>query len=533
MWKKMSLGLILSANLGLTALPAHALQRGGIVTITSMGEPEVLNPIFDHSDASRELYNLIFSGLITMDDHGDLVPDLLVYIPTFDNGGVQVTENGEMVVTYKLREHLRWHDGELLTSEDIQFTWQANSDPKVIYPPNPGYEQIRYVEVVDDQTAKVYFYRTYADYTKLFRYVLPKHAFLSRHWPLQQNHPYNMHPYGSGPFILKEWKKGSHALLDANPRYHLAKPYLDQIRYKFQPNDFRNLPQVVNWLGSTDIVQRLSIAAYDLLKNREDIDIKVISTYDIDYLGFNLAHPLVADLRLRRALAHAIDRSEISLLFYGLARSAYSDQHRESWKYNPTTEGYYPYNPEFSKRLLDEAGWKLSKDQKLRSKSGKPLTLTLTISQNSRSHQLVGDYLKKAFLGIGVDLKIVMVPASVWHDFTLQDRKYELTLATWDSSPDADIFARWHSTQIPPTGRNYTQLKDYRVDELLKEIQINTALEQQKKAYHRLGEVLLEQLPAMPLYYNPVLEIHKRTLQNLRPNVHQGLTWNSREWWIE
>jgi peptide/nickel transport system substrate-binding protein len=515
------------------ATPAQALQRGGVLRIVSLGEPELLNPVFDNSNSAREIYNLIFSSLIRRNSQSQLEPDLLTVVPTVQNGMIRSLANGEMEVTYTLRPNLLWQDGHALTAEDIQFTWMAHTDPRFNYPPTPGYENIRMVEVIDPQTARVTFFQTYTDYPNLFKYILPKHSFRSKYWSFSAEHPWNSHPVGSGPFVLKDWKKGEMAIFDANPLYHRAKPNLDQIRYQFKESNYSAIPGVVNWVQGADIVQGMSIVSYDYLKENPNLELHLRNTGRIEHIEINTKQPVLADLRVRRALAYAIDRKAISERLLGLAQPAWSDQPQDSWKYNERSSSYYNFNTQHAAKLLSEAGWVAKGAGQRYNEKGEALGFSLNIVNGNKSHQLVGAYLRDAFAKIGVKLELKPVPEEMLLQEILPGGHYELALASWSSQPHETSFKRWHSSQVPPMGNNFTRFVDYQADQLLHNLENANDINQQRAIYKQLASVLSDQLPAIPLYHDTVLEASKKTVHNYHPNPFMGATWNSTNWWIE
>jgi peptide/nickel transport system substrate-binding protein len=438
-----------------------------------------------------------------------------------------------MEVIYTLRPGLRWHDGQPLTAEDIQFTWMAHTDPRHVYPPTPGYEQIRTVEVVDARTARVVFFRTYPEYYALFQQVLPKHSFRSRFWQFSPEHPWNRHPVGSGPFVLKEWKRGESALLDPNPLYHRARPHLDQIRYQFKVADFRAFPAVVEWAQSADIIQGMSIISYDYLREHPDLSLHLRTTGKIEHLNINLKHPVLANLRVRRALARAIDRKLVRERLLGLAEPAWSDQARDSWKYNARSEAFYPFDPTQAGALLDAAGWKARGDGQRYNDQNEPLQFSLILEAGNQSHQVIGAYLKQAFAQIGVGLELKPVPTDMLLREVLPGGHYELALAAWNRHPRETSFRRWHSSQVPPQGFNYGGFQDYQADDLLEAMAASPDLSRQKQLYQQLAEVLNERLPAIPLYYDTLLEANRKSVHNYLPNSFGGSTWNCASWWLE
>lgn len=524
---------------------AEAIQRGGVVSVVSLAEPQLLNPVFDSSPAAEDMYNLIFSALIKENSRSELEPDLVQTVPTAQNGMVKMHSDGSMSVTYRLRPNLKWHDGKALTSADIHFTWQSHTDPAIKYPPTPGYEQIKSVEVLDELTATVHFHRAYGEYYRLFRQVLPRHAFRSQFWQFSPEHPYNKHPVGSGPFVLKQWTRGQSAWLEANPVYYRSRPMLDQIRYSFKNNDYRSIKQVLNWVEEGEIVQGMSLASYEYLKNRPDLNLHVVADGQIEHLIFNLKHPVLADRRVRRALAYATDRKAISDLLLGVTEAAYSDQLKDSWKYHAASERMYAADLNQARTQLQLAGWRPAETQPtngqpasegpepVRQRDGKTLQLVLTLEQGNRSHALVAKYLQENWARIGVDLKVKFVAPRVLHDDILPQSDFELAFGTWTQHPGETAYNRWHSSQVPPQGKNHSHFKDYQVDELVRELQGSVNLRHQKQLYQKLGALLAEELPVLPLYYGAQLEANHKRLHNYAPNAYMGTTWNSFAWWIE
>ncbi len=522
---KMTLAPLMAASFMLSTPPQTAARpTGGIVNVVSVGEPELLNPVFDQSPEARSLYDLIYAGLIRQNSRGELTADLLNNVPTARNGGVMMLPDGGMRVNYKLRPDLYWQDGQAITTADILFTWQVNTDPRVVGASNisnPGYEKIRRIELVSDKEANVYFYAPYGEYYRLFQQLLPRHSFRSAHWPFDRNHPYNTRPIGAGPFRLSEWKKGESALLEMNPYYHRARAQVDQVRYAFKEKGFRSFKQAADWAGEAHVLRGLSLASYDYLKDREDLQLHVVRTGEIEHMLFNLDHPVLSDRRVRRALAHATDRKVIAQSLLGLGDVAFSDQLKESWKYYPGSEAYYAYDTAAAKRQLALAGVET------------PLELELTLEQGNRSHQIIGQYLQKAWKKVGVDLRLKFVASRILRAEVLPRRDYAMAFSTWREDGRETPYLRWHSTQKAPEGINYTGMNDYQVDVVTQALQKTVDFSEQKRLYRELATLLGDNLPALPLYHGVVLEAHKNNLQNFTPNQQASLSWNSADWWLK
>jgi peptide/nickel transport system substrate-binding protein len=168
-----ALGGINPTNVGASL---NSFNKGGRVIIYSQEEPQNLSPLFNSSDSAKSVYNLLYSGLVRIDDSFHHYADLAVYIPTPENRGVVENDEG-MIVTYKLKDTAFWHDGVPVTSDDIIFTWQSYKNPqikKIAQDNLDGYSKIYKIDAPDSKTVKIYFSEKYEEYNDLFRYIFTK-----------------------------------------------------------------------------------------------------------------------------------------------------------------------------------------------------------------------------------------------------------------------------------------------------------------------------------------------------------------------
>jgi peptide/nickel transport system substrate-binding protein len=324
--------------------------------------------------------------------------------------------------------------------------------------------------------------------------------------------------------------------LEANPYYHRTRAQVDQVRYQFKPKGYQSFKAAAEWANDAHIMRGLGLASYDYLKDRKDLTLDVVRTGEIEHLLFNLDNPILADRRVRRALAYATDRKEIRKLLLGLGDNAFSDQIKASWKYDPQTESYYPFSDDTAARQLDLAGWTVPSKaaaSAVRTMGQDPLVLDLTLEQGNRSHAVIGRYLQNAWKAVGVDLKLKFVAPRILQAEVLPRRDYMLTFSTWHEDGRETPYLRWHSTQKAPQGLNYSGFSDYQVDVVTQALQKTVDISEQKRLYTQLSQLLAEELPALPLYYGVELEAHKKSLQNFEPNQQASLSWNSADWWLK
>ena len=227
------LGMVLAVLSGCSAKPDKVETErqqptvGGKLNIGSAVEPDTWNPVLSELAASQEIGRLIFSGLLLQNDKGEWMPDLAMEVPTATNGGVSADG---LTITYRLNSSAKWHDGQRVTSRDVKFTYEYIMRSRTRLPWRDGYDKIRSVETPDDATVVIRYIEPYGLYLHLFSCVLPAHK--ANELSDTANLNYNRMPVGSGPFILKEWRRGDALVFVANSNYHRGRPMPDSITYK-------------------------------------------------------------------------------------------------------------------------------------------------------------------------------------------------------------------------------------------------------------------------------------------------------------
>src|SRR5438105_15859398 len=182
--------------------------RGGTLVFAIWQEPVALAPHLRNQTVANVVARPVTEGLSRTDTDGNYQPRLAKQIPTTTNGGVKLTSDGKMDVTWQLLPNLKWSDGEAVTSADIKFTWQTwMKDPNTIS--RTGFDQIESIDTPNDTTAVVHYKAVYAPYPLNFSDgLLPKH--LLENVPDISKHDYNRKPIGTGPFKINQVVAGDH-----------------------------------------------------------------------------------------------------------------------------------------------------------------------------------------------------------------------------------------------------------------------------------------------------------------------------------
>lgn len=309
----------------------------------------------------------------------------LLFLPLFERDaeglrGVLVREYqtvDDTVWIYHLRSGIRWHDGVPVTAHDVVFTIDLWDRPAVLpFAPWGGIGN-RKAEAIDDTTL-VITYRSEGNYGRppldTYKTYLPHHLLAELDPEEFDRWDFWSHPVGNGPYRFARHVPQTMVELEANPDYFRGRPAIDRVILRSG-----GLPVVELEAGTVDVVEWAPIEVTTRLASDPRFDFYARETPFFEPLVFNLRHPILGDRRVRRALAHAIDRRELANVagFPGDARLydvplTESQQHREE-PLPPLLE----HDPSESARLLEEAGWRDRDGDGVRERDGVPLEFTL------------------------------------------------------------------------------------------------------------------------------------------------------------
>ncbi|HWR28327.1 MAG TPA: peptide ABC transporter substrate-binding protein [Negativicutes bacterium] len=500
---------------------------GGKINVGSAVEPETWNPLLSELMAVQEVGRLVFSGLLLQNDKGAWIPDLASEVPTVANGGIS---SDGLTVTYRLKPDLKWQDGQPISAKDIQFTYDFIMRNRSQVPWREGYEKIQSLRTPDSATIVIRFSEPYAYALKLFPFVLPSHRAAELMDVRTQN--FARLPIGSGPYILKEWRRGDALIFEANSQYHRGRPLLDMITYKIVTDRQIVLSQLK--IGEVDLVNNIGFDQLDQARAITGVNTFITQGTIWEHADFNLDNPLFADVRVRQAIALGIDRPMlIESVLKNAAFPAYTDIHPLSWAAIPIPDPPVR-NMVKAKELLEAAGWKAGYDGIL-AREGRRFSFTLTAPSGDKPREEVAEALSRQLREIGVEMRVQFVAGKAFFGEILPNRRFEMALFAWVNSTEPDNYDLWHSRRIPSasnrgTGKNYAGWKSTEVDFLLESTRRNADVESRRDALRRLQEMLLAEVPVIPLYYRTEIAAAKRSIVNYKPNPFSGNFWNVWEW---
>jgi peptide/nickel transport system substrate-binding protein len=500
---------------------------GDTLIEASIANVSGLIPTLTSDSASHEVGAYIYNGLVTLGRDLEIVPELA------DSWSFS---KDCLTLDFKLHPGVRWHDGKPFTADDVVFTWEATTNPKTPSPYRSDFADIDKVQALDPLTVRVIYRKPYAKALLSWgsASILPRHLLDSynRDGKLRESPQNWTAPVGTGPYRFKEMKSGEKVVLVSNPDYFQGQPYISRVVYRIIPSQ-------------ATIFLELKAKGVDLtrltaLQYRRQTDYPAfLKSYNkfryagsgYTYVGFNLKDPRFADRRVRRAIAHAINRQDLlDGVVLGLGRLATGPFRPGSWAENPNVKGI-SYDPRKAAALLADAGWKSKNAQGLLVKDGQPFTFELMTNQGNDERKKIAEIVQASLreVGIGVDIRIIEW-ASLLKEH-VKKRSFDALVLGWGTGADPDQFVVWHSSQSGPDDLNHISYKNPEVDQLLETGRSSCVQADRVKAYHKLHEVLAEDQPLVFLYWQDVPPAASNRIFGIDPGP-AGIKWNEPKWFV-
>lgn len=462
---------ILAVALALIALAgcARGGREAGVFRWADGEDLDNLNPLLSTQTVVNDLSALTMGYFFVFDRRGEPVPSLCLEVPTRANG--LISADGRSL-TFRLRRGVVWQDGAPFTSADVAFTVATILDPKTDVLTREGWDDIARVDTPDRYTVVFRLKRPYAAFINRFFTPVGNPAILPAHLLRGKdvNHdPYNALPVGLGPFRYVRWVRQTDVVMEASPRYWGAKPKLKRIVYEVVPDVSTALNEVRT--GELDAFIRVpndQIEQARKIAGTRTID---TDTYSYGHVDFDLGTPALADVRVRRALASAIDvRRMWEKIDHRSGFLACTPISHLNWAFDAHA-ACYPYDLGRAAALLDSAGWKPGPDG-VRRKDGRRLELTFAGNVGNPGLDARVTMMQEAFAKIGVRLDYKRYPtnllfASYAAGGIAATRKYDLVSYAWSLPPDPDIRNLIACSRIAPKGQNYMAYCDPAVDAAL------------------------------------------------------------------
>ena len=448
-----------------------------IATFIWTQEFDTLNPLYTDMWFVTILDSLWGGWAWEFDDNNVAFPKLVTEIPSVENGGISA--DGK-TITIKLRKDIKWSDNTPITAKDFVFTWQMAKSPKNAVASAYPYDLISSIDTPDAQTLVMHFDEPFVPWqARLWRGILPSHI-LQPVFDQQgtiDNADWNMAPtVGCGPYVFNKWESGSFAHFVRNPNWWGEKPLIDEIYFRFVPDDASQKAAMLAGDGDLGTFPPPSDVP-DLRAAGVTVKIQQSGYNEGIFLMINeeKSNPGMLDVNVRKAMVMAIDREGINRdLLLGLTKPPASYWDALPFYNNPPVENY-PYDPEAAKKLLDEAGWVDSNNDGVREKDGVDLVIRYgtTIREIRQDAQAV---IQQQLGAVGIKVILSSYDKDIFFSTYAEGGPVytgQLEFQEWSDAPDfpdPNIYY-WLCSEIPsdeyPVGTNSFFLCDEELDALI------------------------------------------------------------------
>jgi peptide/nickel transport system substrate-binding protein len=499
-----SLGVtwVLGARCTLTVLASLAVlpllscstppDPGTLVMIIE-SSPTNLDPRVGLDAQSERIDDLMFDDLLTRDQHLNVQPGL--------------AERWEIpdprTYVFHLHHGVKFHDGRPLTSRDVKWTFDSLLQGKIRSTKAAAYRLVQEIDTPDENTVVFHLKEPFA--TLLWNLSDGAIGIV----PFGSGAEISQHPIGSGPFRFVSAEQDKEVVIERNDDYWSEKAKIPRVRFIVVPDATTRALELRK--GSADLaINALTPDMVLTLEHDSNLEVLRAPGTVLSYMAFNLRDPILKDVRVRQAIAYAIDRQPmIQYLGRGFARPANSVLPPESWAYRgdiPT----YNHDPERARQLLHAAGHPAI--------NGVRFHLTMK-SSTEESTRLMAAVLQQQLRDVGIALDIRTFEFATFFSDVTRGAFQFYSLRWIGGNEDPDIFEYiFHSSKFPPQGANRGYYANPRVDVLIDQARRELDQNTRKQLYAEIQQILAEELPYVDLWYQDNVLVNSKRVGNLTLN---------------
>ena len=514
--------------------------QGETLTLLYFQAPTMVNPHLSPGTKDLSASRITYEPLASFDKDSKLIPFLAAEAPSLENG--QVAADGTSV-TWKLKQDIKWADGEPFTADDVLFTYQYIINPDVKSSSAGSYTEVESVEVLDDYTVKVNFKQPtaawYAPFVGPFGMIIPRHIFEAYNGANFAEAPANLQAIGTGPYFVSEYRKedvliiGGNAvstvkiIYEINPHYRDPnKPFFNKV--ELQGGGDLNLAGQASKDGAVDFAWNLALPEDTLVDIELEGKMVVLAppssfveriminftdpnkeTADGERSSLRFPHPFLSDLQVRQAIAIAIDREAIAAPYGRGGKLTTNILAEPSFYASPNNA--FEYNPQKAAQLLDEAGWIDSNEDGIREKDGVELRLVFQTSIQAL-RQAAQEQVKKDLEAVGFAVELKQVDSGIFlgppKDTTDTRRQFYADFEEFafsNKSPDPTAYmAGWVCDQAAQKENdwslpNWSRYCNPEFDALFNQAAAELDPDKRTELFVKMNELLIQDVVVIPL----------------------------------
>ncbi len=506
--------ILLFSLIALLIVPLGCRTRSNAFVIALGDNIRTIDPIGSPSTdaASERVSTLIFNKLVKKNEQFDYVGELASDIKRSDDG---------LSYTFTLRDGVKFHDGRAFSSADAKYTLEllleSSFAKSASFFEGTGQQKSSYIKSIDAPDPKTLIVMLTKPWVGLLSNLVAIPIIAQDSYESQKTHP-----MGTGPFKFINYDNSQQVVdLEAFPEYWEGASKLQSVRVRVIPD--MNALQAELESGRVDIAPMPTSLQPDAVKRLEqdpNLQVKAFNGSNVVLLTINTASAPLDNVKVRQAIAHAIDRQTIiNTLVGGYGKVAHSIIPEESWSYSPGQT--YSYDPATAKRLLDEAGFRDPDGDGPRFRFDKPIRYGVSGSSIAgRNYAVV---VQNQLKDVGIDVQIQTYEGTTLFD-EMRRGNFQIAYSQWVGGNQDPIFYKdlFATSEIPTEqrpSRNRSRYSNPELDKLVEEA-VNTYDRQKaRELYVRIQEIVSRDMPVFPWWYQSNIVIARKNVGNIQVNA--------------
>ena len=482
------------------------------IILAQTSEVANLNPMIQPRTPDSNVQCLIFGFLVMPDENLNYVGDLA---ESWD-----ITNEGT-VYTFKLRNDIKWHDGEAFNADDVIFTLTALAHPNY-HGGNDGRvmsivgaseyqagtaDSVSGLKKIDDYTVEITLAQPNAAFmANMYTAMLPEHILGEVDPGEWGNHDFNRAPVGNGKYKFVEWKPGQYITLERNEEYYGTKPAIKNVTVQFGA-DTTLVAALMN--GEVDVLYNLPASEIENVEAMPNSSVYTYEQMTVSYIGLNQLVPALSDRNVREALAHAIDKQTLVDTCFGeglafVCEDVFPSNH---WSHSENVT-VYEYNPELSKKLLEESGYTMGSNGYYE-KDGQVLHLTFDMASSSADSKAMAALLQQFFKAVGVSMEVIeqdfstlaftkLLPGNATEETTADS--FQMYTLGFGVEADPEEYNDYFSTSTGAGSWNFIHYSNAKVDELFDAQLLMSDPAERTATFNEIAELISQDIPWIPLF---------------------------------
>jgi peptide/nickel transport system substrate-binding protein len=441
---------------------------------------------------SEYIGSLIFDSLVRKDPHFNVQPWLATSWETPD----------PLTYRFHLRTGVYFHNGKPLTSADVKYTLDSMRNGTVITAKAAAFVRVDHIDAPDPATVVMHLKQP--DAALLWNLSDGAIGIV----PVGSGRDFAFHPVGSGPFRFVSQIQDDEVILERSDHSWQPRPNIERIRFAVVPDAITRALELQK--GSGDVcINCLTADMVSVLAKRPNLLVQSTPGTKLNYISFNTQDSILRDVRVRQAIAYAINRPLIiQSLWRDQAKIAESLLPTQHWAWTGDVQ-QYPYDPARANALLDAGGWKRGPD-------GVRFHLAMKTSTDESS-RLLAMIMQQQLRAVGIALEVRSFEFATFFSDISKGAFQMYTLRWLGGNEDPDIFRYAYDTaSFPPRGANRGHYSNPELDKLIREASTSSDQDQRREDYVKIQQMLAADLPSINLWYLDAVLVHTRRLGNVQ-----------------